>query len=381
MSLKAFKLLEQSLGYGLVPNGVLACRELRGAFGISSFQFDWVHNILVQGIFPIELNLFIELWSGAMVKRLSDFVKAHTWPKWLASKVSQIKIQKGTEVKGSASEFLGVYSIIRSFVEEEKIHLDQSARVSSAAISFLALCELLDLLALSIRASISSERLRCLITQHLRLFKEAHGIQYMVPKHHYNLHIPAQMDRHQVLLNTFVMERRHKIVKKYGNEMSNHGAWFERSLLTEVTLAHYQFLTAPDKGDDDVFFCAHGLVSPLRAAPGPLRESLLCALGLASSHDLGIFHDGLVVSQKLRMCSGRLCAVGDIVVSSSFVVCKALAFAAVQEVAYALVEVGHQRDGTWQFDDDCKWIAASEVQGCYIYRARGRGVQVVPPAL
>ena len=78
LSKKDFKLLNQSLGLNYTPHGVLFDVELRRYFKpISILQYDWLHCLLVQGIFPHEINLALaELKSVGFGQK-----EIHAWLK------------------------------------------------------------------------------------------------------------------------------------------------------------------------------------------------------------------------------------------------------------------------------------------------------------
>ena len=74
----------------------------------------------------------------------------------------------------------------------------------------------------------------------------AYGYKIFVPKHHFMLHMPEQLERFKCLVSCWVHERKHKIVKRFavpkclGRHLS-----YERSLLVECTEAHMQSLNEP----------------------------------------------------------------------------------------------------------------------------------------
>lgn len=65
------------------------------------------------------------------------------------------------------------------------------------------------------------------------LFLECYGKEPLRPKHHYALHIGSQCRRDGMLLDCFVLERKHISIKKFCNHCDNgQGAHFERNVLT-----------------------------------------------------------------------------------------------------------------------------------------------------
>ena len=77
MNKKKFAALEQALGVNYTPHGILFDVELRRYLKpVSVLQFDWLHCLLVQGIFPHEMNLALaELKShGFGQTQIHDFL-------------------------------------------------------------------------------------------------------------------------------------------------------------------------------------------------------------------------------------------------------------------------------------------------------------------
>jgi len=45
------------------------------------------------------------------------------------------------------------------------------------------------------------------------MLQECYGIAHIKPKHHWLMHIPSQLEKHQAILDAFVVERQHLLVK------------------------------------------------------------------------------------------------------------------------------------------------------------------------
>ena len=58
-------------------------------------------------------------------------------------------------------------------------------------------------------------------------------LDHVKPKHHYAHHIPAQIARDALLLDTFVLERKHKPVKQCAQHCKNTRV-YERSVISRV---------------------------------------------------------------------------------------------------------------------------------------------------
>ena len=99
--------------------------------------------------------------------------------------------------------------------------------------------------------------------EHLRLHKAAYGTEFLKPKHHWLLDIPAQFFRDDIVLDAFVIERLHLAVKGVAENIKNTTA-FEMSVLSG--LLNVQFRKAANAMDGS----ADG--SPLQCLSGNLRR-------------------------------------------------------------------------------------------------------------
>ena len=66
--------------------------------------------------------------------------------------------------------------------------------------------------------------------EHLRLFEIAYGTDAVRPKHHYTLHIHAQIERHGTVYDAFTTERKHCSVKRIAGRVTNTKT-FETTML------------------------------------------------------------------------------------------------------------------------------------------------------
>ena len=133
---------------------------------------------------------------------LIDYVRGFTWPASIASKISvQNVLRPGEGFRGSASEGLSVYGIIRSYLQHYDVLNHHDEDVQLAAHSFLVLCEVLDFLKTTMTGlQQNHQQLNRLVQTHLRSFAASYGEDQMLPKHHFTLHLHSFLQRHEVLL-------------------------------------------------------------------------------------------------------------------------------------------------------------------------------------
>lgn len=121
---------------GLNPNrnGLLADAQLATRLNVlKAVTYDWVHNTFQDGTFTTEATVLLERASevGVTYQMLEEFLASNAWcfPSANKSKAKELHRvfsswrnpnEEETKVRGSASELLGLYGMLRHFVETRK---------------------------------------------------------------------------------------------------------------------------------------------------------------------------------------------------------------------------------------------------------------------
>ena len=277
--------METDSGFNFEPDGLmLDARMLQHAHPIDTCLFDWMHVFLVGGIFNVAtLHIFEAMQAfGITWEVVRAFVGSWQLPLRIREcNVEDIfspkRIAKSREatprsLKCTASEGLSVMQILAYFMctvltgrrpEEEKRY----------ARCFLLLVHAVELLLRCAKQRVSGHEYVGVVQRFLRSFKGLFGNDFMTPKFHAALHFGVWLDRWQSIPNCFVLERKHKLPKRWGNQITNIQAAFEGSVLRNCTLHHLEAL------HDDRRFCksAHLVLS---ASPSPkLAEAMAAAMG------------------------------------------------------------------------------------------------------
>jgi hypothetical protein len=139
-----------------------------------------------------------------------------------------------SRIKCSASELLGLYELLRYIVA---LRVPRVAELQSKLRSFDAACEVLDLIVSAKRGTLpagsAAVSLRGALKRHMDQHILAYGVGGIRPKHHWNFHIPGQLERDAMVLDTFVIERLHLVVKAVAEPINNTRS-SERSLMVAV---------------------------------------------------------------------------------------------------------------------------------------------------
>ena len=150
------------------------------------------------------------------------------------------------------------------------------------------------------------------ISHFRRLHQIAYGSVYIKPKHHWMMDIPAQLVRDQCVLDAFIIERTHLLVKGIADHIDNTRC-FEQSLLSGVTTQAFEYAAVAEAGD-----CLVGRCAPLPGLPGVRVADKLSVLNIEVSVDDIIVRGadaGVVVACALE--GGRLLVVVDLKVQTS----------------------------------------------------------------
>ena len=205
--------------------------------------------------------------------------------------------------------------------------------------------------------------------------------------HNYNLDVLPKVLRvstHDGLRNTFVHERRHKIAKKYSNELHNAQAWFERSVLLAQSLTHLQHLQGEDLEDLPKFLRSGNLrlLGAPKEATIEIMQSIQVWLGRPlmmhpfRTSDSAILARGRIVKAKdviLFMLEGRE-RVGQLVTHVD-----------VGDSVWSLCAIWEPKEGETnafkKSDDESIWVKLEDISGVFIWRYSAYDVVVVcPPA-
>eukprot|EP00435_Cladocopium_sp_Y103_P073400 s839_g43.t1 len=279
LAFQQFSKLETALGFNWKPEGLLK-NPTYGGIIPECIMFDWFHIFLVHGIANREFALLHDaLRKVGMHGQLDQFISSFQWPKqFQGSKPNKIfgKRDSSTEpLKCSASELLSAYGIIRVFILN--FVWEQHEQVRGACRTTLNLCTVLDLLcALNRGGSCSWTQLHETIKDYLDSFLAEHGDEYWVPKCHMALHLGEFLRRHGTLLSCFAHERKHRLVKRFGNPTNNFTQSFEKSILSDIIHVQVRELC------EEVVVLGLALIKEKKAAPGKM-DWLVDFLGRAEA--------------------------------------------------------------------------------------------------
>ena len=312
-----FRELQQALGMTHHPHGLLLDRTLDTIVDpVAVYMHDWMHALCVDGVCNVALYLlfegFITVGHSDIYVIFSNYLANWVWPGRLGTSVNSMpdifsetrkaNHRKAQHVKCQASDMLSLLPVAAVFTSQVLMKLEPRV-LRSECIAFLALVDVVDLIVASSRITVPSVRLLQAVEKFLELFNDAWGVQWMVPKFHWLLHIPGVLHKHGKLLNCFCLERKHRVPKRYATELKNTSDRTKASLLKEVTSHQLAQLN-----DDAAFSFAVGLVRPIKQPSKHLKTLL------GSRLNINCAEQHVVWSNESRFSKLATCMTNDVVI-------------------------------------------------------------------
>ena len=306
---------------GFNPNadGTLADTELRACFDAAEVcTYDWVHNTFQDGTFTVEASEFLRRAEGFVSRReLETFLRDEAWcfpqadrqkSKMLHRVFSSYRESREGDpykVRASASENLGLYALLRHFIETRLAAVDGLAAERA---SFASCCQVIDIFLAAKRNQAdpleSAAALRRALVQHMTLHKACYGNSVLRPKHHWNMDIPQQLAKAHCLIDTFVIERKHLLIKSLAEPVKNT-VDFEASVLAAI-------LTTSRRSTPTA--CHHGLKGNVaEASPGVFAGNRILCSGLCVALGDVVFNGDMAgLVQACLSEAGNLFVVVDV---------------------------------------------------------------------
>lgn len=286
-----------------------------------------------------------------------------TWPSFVQSFATSIVgmfSKKDKAFNPSASEGLTLYPAVRHFLWSLKLHASRDHHVRSVAYSLFCLLDLLDLLHQSMRRAIESAALERLTRVHLEAFISAHGKQNTLPKHHFTRHLSDCFAKQRWLLNCFCLERKHKAIKRYANNLHTITSHWSKTVLQDAVLTDLQGLEETGCLDRT----AH-VMGPLKNAP----EEIIRAF----SEDFGGVNAGSLKTGNVAVVAMGTCKRGDTIcfdVDGSSCFGEVMLHTSLDDHAWTIVQSFSktERENEFHRCGPLRWIETTKIKGAMIYQ-------------
>ena len=259
--------METRLGFNHTDHNLFMDTRLNVGM-ITVFSYDWPHIYLQGGVFNVELEalMYMLIDEDLGVPTLHVYLQRWQWPGGYAKARD---ICKTGSVAGSISEHASLAPVLEKYL----VYVVMTKGVfPDACRSMLALIKVLSLLQRCQAAEKPTpQELHNAISEHLRRHKAVYGTRLWIPKHHFSIHLPDFLAKYGTLLNSLVLERKHKNVKQVLRERTTMQS-YEHSVMEDLVVMQLEALSHP--------LVSSSLAKP-RAPSKKMTELLNGALGVA----------------------------------------------------------------------------------------------------
>ena len=232
--------MQKAAGYSPDPFGIWGDPSDSRLINVAeTLVVDWVHCALIDGCFSLQLDKYISIIEEVTMEGLCNFLATWTlagtndssagWLKKLKMLVKQ-RSASGWE-RPSASDLLDFVGVLRCWIEG---HADTSEKQSFLRSAELA-CAIQRAKYQPDFPSIDSNADR--IDECWRSYMLALAPEMLKPKCHWIAHVSPQFRKFKQIVDTLIIERIHRRVKKHSAAITNC-ATFERTTLQKVFISH-----------------------------------------------------------------------------------------------------------------------------------------------
>lgn len=233
-----FNFCKQSLPWDPLLGSALLPREM--------FTHDWMHTFFVTGVFNIMTQLVMDEIDASF--RVNAYQMAQSCIEhWVLpgdkSNVYHLLSQKHRKAnkqagvfKCAAGEALSLYPLLAFFFQHVVLRAGGCANHIAA---YCAMADLIDLIQVIPLQIVSCELLEDAVASFLQACLACSLLSSMTTKFHWLLHLPFHVKKFEakglgrMLPSCFVQERKHKVAKRYAENICNTSK-FESSILQEI---------------------------------------------------------------------------------------------------------------------------------------------------
>ena len=321
VSSEEFKLREKAIGFTHKPRSILNDPSLDAILQpASAYCHDWMHAVLVNGVFNTIVYLLFEALSVAGFKQIWEFVGQYVsewqWPGVVASAKALAECfehkrrkssRKAKAFKASASDGLCLYPVMALFVQRVLLKNGTASKCYPQCVAFLALCDVLDMLLAVPLGVVTPQMLSGATDTFLQACVTSKWSDYMHSKFHWLVHMGRHLEKFRALYTCFVHERKHKVAKRYGNHIQNTRN-FEHSVLGEVLSHHLAELRSSESLK--IGECA-------LQTPKPAKPKLVSFLAETLGPEVDVNAGNTYCSIAARILPAGLCWRRDVVLVKS----------------------------------------------------------------
>jgi len=245
-----YETVRDTNGMKWIAGGLAYDLEVREKTNIhKAITMDWVHSFFQDGVVTVEAWLVLNAHGygdGELRGAIELFFrKGWNFPQSFQSKGDALwrvfsAYRLGgrdrdafDKIRASASEVLGMYSLLRVFLDTE---VPKTEATRAQWESWTALCNVVDYIMLARNRRIpdmkeAAKELRVRYQRFYMLHQGCYGTANVKPKHHYCFDVADQWERDKEVYDQFIIERMHLLVQAVAPSVDYMGR-YEKSLLS-----------------------------------------------------------------------------------------------------------------------------------------------------
>ena len=265
-----FNDIQQMCGYNYNPKHIVLNDRLNYK-AITTLFFDWMHIWCIDGVFLRQFEAFMDAIkiegtpgkNPILTFAAGDrYLQYWTWPQQHAS--GKTVFETGS-LQATASQTLSVAPVIGHLAREVLL---KTGRCTGAVQSMISCCVVLEMLSGAMRGAqcVTADALDVAIRTHFQEHLDAFGDDWWAFKFHMALHIPGMFRQFGFLLACWVLERKHRMVKRFITDMKRLQG-YEMHCMLEVTAQHLSDLRTWSPR------ASASLIDP-RNAPSNVRDAI-----------------------------------------------------------------------------------------------------------
>ncbi len=382
-----FALWQQAIGFNYLEHGMLTDKSLEDiVFPASQYCHDWMHCIFAGGIFNVVIFLCLMAAKEEATnvwEILHGYTLKFTWPKAVNfcpdknDNLSKARVKahvKAKLFKCTASDGLSLLPVVALFAQGV---LKLIPGINLAALdAFILLADVVDVLCAVPLGVVTAACLRDRIRAFLQACEAAGWRPHFIPKFHWLIHLANALERWGILPTCWVHERKHKVVKRYADDIHNTKT-YSTSVISEA-ISHQLCEVC----EASAFDLSPGLVNP-STAKAKARTFVLRSLELPAGPEAAV-----MTSTAVRLTTGALCCKTDAILirandDVNFVAGQLWLLFSVEDLAVALVSLWdfesydrHQGKAIWRMVDRPALLNFDDILCSVIWSETSPGIAV-----
>ena len=240
------------LGWSIVDGSIMMDPELDYVDPSSQTLVDTMHILFSSGIVAVHIGQLMKALKRYKFTydMLHEYALLFKWPRRVGyltgvKSLSQERAHSSWEAgrfKAQASESMSILPVIANFIQNVLVD-HENGTIRAHAACFMKLMNFWELIDISARYSVTAAEVQSAAADYGASFKELYGEDCMIFKFHMMFHLSKWLDIIGFLPNCQVLERKHRVPKRYADQCRNtRVSTFASSVLREVTVRHLAVL-------------------------------------------------------------------------------------------------------------------------------------------